>query len=148
MSDRIFAVVWLAVVAGLAYLATRFEVTFTYEPMGPKAYPLMLAGLMALCALYLIVKPDAEASWLRGALLKRTGVMVAALFLYAFLFEWLGFIAATALLVTALGRLFGGTWTQCAAGGLVMGVALFFAFDKLLDVTLPLGSLITSLQAR
>jgi putative tricarboxylic transport membrane protein len=147
MSDRIFAVLWLAFTAALAYLAMQFEVPFSYEPVGPKAYPIMLAVLMAFCAVCLLVKPDRKAVWPSGVLLRRVVVMIVAIFAYAFLFEWLGFIVATALLTIALGRLFGGTWGKCAAGGAVMGVALYFAFDRLLDVTLPLGTLFKSAGA-
>lgn len=39
---------------------------------------------------------------------------------YAFLFQWLGFIIATALMTVFVGRLFGGGWVKCAIGGIVM----------------------------
>ncbi len=34
---------------------------------------------------------------------------------------------------------FGGRWHKALAGGLVMGLGLYFLFDKLLDVILPTG---------
>lgn len=46
--------------------------------------------------------------------------MVAFATAYAFLFQWLGFVIATALMTVFVGRLFGGGWVKCAIGGLVM----------------------------
>ena len=60
---------------------------------------------------------------------------------YAFLFQWLGFIIATALMTVFVGRLFGGGWVKCAIGGLVMSAFFFVLFDKVLDVVLPGGLL-------
>ena len=67
--------------------------------------------------------------------------MVAYAAAYAFLFQWLGFVIATALMTVAVGRLFGGNWIKCAIGGLIMGVLFFLLFDKVLDVVLPAGLL-------
>ena len=60
---------------------------------------------------------------------------------YAMLFEWLGFPVATALMTVAVGRLFDGGWKAVVAGGIGLGIGVWFFFDKLLDVTLPLGRL-------
>ena len=47
---------------------------------------------------------------------------------------------ATALVTVAVGRLFGGGGVAVAAGGAGLGGGLWYFFDKLLDVTLPLGA--------
>ena len=70
----------------------------------------------------------------------RIALMVLFCAGYAFLFQWLGFIVATALMTVAVGRLFGGGWGKCAIGGVVMSV-FFVLFDKVLDVVLPGGLL-------
>jgi putative tricarboxylic transport membrane protein len=71
----------------------------------------------------------------------RIALLVALVAGYALLFQWLGFVIATALMVIAVGRLFGGTWRNCVIGGVSMGVLFFLLFDKVLDVVLPLGIL-------
>ena len=38
-------------------------------------------------------------------------------------------------------RRFGGTWKGTVVAGISLGVGLWLFFDKLLDVTLPLGRL-------
>jgi len=141
VGDRVFAVAWLVVSAGLAWMAWQIEVTFSYEPIGPRAFPLLLCALMAASACWLLFRPDPGSGWPRGALGIKVAVMFAALLAYALTFEWLGFVAATVLMVVALGRLFGGRWIPGIVTGVVMGTALYYFFDRLLEVTLPAGRL-------
>jgi putative tricarboxylic transport membrane protein len=67
--------------------------------------------------------------------------MVALIAGYALIFVWLGFVIANTVMVTIVGRLFGGSWTKCVITGVVMSVSFFLLFDKLLDVVLPAGML-------
>lgn len=141
MTDRIFGLIWLAVSIAIAALAWQIEVPFSYEPVGPRAFPLLLAALMAACSLWLIVRPGPPIPWPRRALAVRVAAMFVILLVYAFVFQWLGFIVATALLTIGIGRLFGGGWKRCVIGGVAMGIALYVLFDRLLDVVLPIGTL-------
>ena len=141
MSDRIFAALWLAFVAAAALVAWKIEVPFSYEPIGPRAFPWLLCALMAACALRLLWRPDPEPDWHRGSLALKSAALIAALLAYAFLFELLGFVVATSALGALLGRLFGGSWKASAVAGIAMGIGFWFFFDKALDVTLPPGLL-------
>ena len=67
---------------------------------------------------------------------------------YALLFELLGFALATAVMAVPIGLAFGGSFKQSAIGGAGLGLALFFLFDKVLDVTLPTGLLAFLLGGR
>ncbi|MEO4047475.1 tripartite tricarboxylate transporter TctB family protein [Pseudomonas sp. CAU 1711] len=140
MYVRLFAAVWLLVCAFLAVIAWGFQAPFSYDPVGPRAYPLLLLTLMAAAALWLLCKPSDEPtppiSW---PLALRVGLCVAALLAYALLFESLGFILSTALAGFALGLLFGGRPLPSALSGALMGGLLYLLFDYLLDVPLPLG---------
>ena len=139
MSDRVFAVAWLAFCAAVAWLAWQIEAPFSYEPIGPRAFPLLLCGAMAAAAAWIVVKPDREPDWPRGTARGKANVHVVAYLANPFLFESQGFPLATALVTVAVGRLFGGGWVAVAAGGAALGGGLWYFFDKLLDVTLPLG---------
>lgn len=142
MSDRLFAILWLAVMAGMAWIGWKIEAPFSYEPIGPKAYPLLLCGLMAACAVWLAFKPDAEADWPVGRPLQvKVASLLGIVFAWALLFQPLGFIASTILASAAIGRLFDAPWGKNAAAALVSGVGLYLFFDRLLDVVLPLGRL-------
>src|SRR5690349_16524613 len=55
--QRIFALALLAVCAALAVMAWPYQAAFSYEPVGPRAYPLLMLGLMGLGLLYLVFRP-------------------------------------------------------------------------------------------
>ena len=44
MVDRIFAACWLLLTLGTRHVARTYEAQFSYEPIGPRAFPLLLAG--------------------------------------------------------------------------------------------------------
>ncbi len=142
MYVRLFAGIWLLVCAFLAVTAWSFQAPFSYDPVGPRAYPLLLLALMASAALWLLLKPLGETtppiSW---HLARKVGLCVLALLAYALLFEPLGFILSTALTGFVLGLLFSGRPLQSAISGILMGLLLYGLFDYLLDVPLPLGVL-------
>lgn len=139
MYVRLFAAIWLLFCIWLAILAWGFQAPFAYDPVGPRAYPLLLLGLMAAGSLWLLYKPGLLAQQLHVPSTLRASLCVLALLAYALLFEPLGFILSTALAAFALGVLFTGRLLPCAISGVLMGVLLYGLFDLVLDVPLPLG---------
>jgi putative tricarboxylic transport membrane protein len=125
----------------MAWAAQRYAAPISYEPVGPRAFPLLLAGLMVLAGAWLVVKPGPHGFGLERRHFKPIGLAVVAVFVYAALFEVLGFSIATALMALPVGMAFGGSWKQALAGGAVMGLLFYVLFDKLLDVVLPTGLL-------
>lgn len=139
MYDRLFGSVWLLLCAGLAVIAWGFQAPFSYDPVGPRAYPLLLLALLAAGALWLVIRPALHKHLLGAAQSLRALLCVGCMLTYAFIFEPLGFIPSTALAACALGLLFGGRPLPCAISGVLMGGLLYALFDLLLDVPLPLG---------
>ena len=96
-SDRIFGLVTLFV--ALAYIAgaTQIQTSFLADPVGPKAFPILIGAVAALCSLYMIVRPDPDPDWPSartwGALLVAVIVLVA----YAYALKPMGFIVPTAI---------------------------------------------------
>lgn len=141
MSDRILGGVCVLLAIAMAAAAQHYVAPISYEPVGPRAFPLLLAGLLALGGAWLLLRPSAHASGLAAAPLARLGLALGAVFAYALLFQWLGFVLATALMALPVGRAFGGGWGRSALAGLVLGLVLFVLFDRVLDVVLPAGPL-------
>nr|WP_310615622.1 tripartite tricarboxylate transporter TctB family protein [Pantoea cypripedii] len=140
MSDRIFAAIWLALcIAGL-FIAWQIQSEYSYEPVGPRPFPMLLLGLMAICALLMLLRKPDNVQWPVPATLKKLLMLCVMLMLYGWFFERLGFALCTTLLTFGIGLLFGARWWAAVISGGVMGIALFYAFDHLLDVTLPVGS--------
>lgn len=152
MSDRILGAVCVVVGAGMAWAAHGYAAEISYEPVGPRAFPLLLSALMVACGAWLVVRPshaavgdgaaaaggEGPARWQR---FRPLALALAAIAMYVALFQWLGFPLATALMALPVGMAFGGSWRQSLAGGVGMGVVLYLMFDKLLDVVLPTGLL-------
>ncbi len=57
MSDRILGAACLVAGAGMAWAAHDYAAPISYEPVGPRAFPLLLAGLMALAGAWLVARP-------------------------------------------------------------------------------------------
>ncbi|HIE6454930.1 TPA: tripartite tricarboxylate transporter TctB family protein [Serratia marcescens] len=140
MSDRIFAGFWLLLCIGGLFIGWGIQSEYSYEPLGPRPFPLAILSLMALCAALLLLRRPQAVEWPHNKVLQRLLVLMITLVLYAWGFEWLGFPLATALLTFSIGLLFQASLPAAAISGVVMGAALYYAFDRLLDVTLPLGA--------
>lgn len=142
MSDRILGAACVVASASMAWAAHGYVAEISYEPVGPRAFPLLLAALMALGGLWLVFKPTLRGSRVfHGVPLKATLLCAAAVAVYALLFEVVGFAVATAIMAVPIGLVFGGSLVQSLAVGASMGLVLFFLFDKVLDVVLPTGVL-------
>ncbi len=139
MSERIFGVFLLLLSAGGIYFGWDLKAPISYEPVGPRAFPLLVFSLLAVCAVGLMVSKRPATVWAPPPVLLRIGVMFLVVLAYAFLFDKLGFIIATALMTVPLARFFGGTWMKSVIGGVALGVVLFLLFDRVLDVALPVG---------
>ena len=98
MSDRILGAVCLVAGAGMAWAAQDYTAPISYEPVGPRAFPRLLAGLMALGGLWLVLRPSLAGTRFSAASLKLVGLSTVTVFVYAFLFQLLGFTLATALM--------------------------------------------------
>lgn len=148
MSDRLLGAVCVVASAAMAWTAQDYAAAISYEPVGPRAFPLLLATGLALCGLWLVLRPTAGAEAFRGVPWKTTALCATAVLFYALLFEWLGFVLATALMAVPVGMAFGGSWRQSLTGGASLGLVLFLLFDKLFDVVLPTGLLSLVLGGR
>ena len=137
MSDRILGLVILGLAIWYGWTAGSYEASFG-DPLGPAAFPQMLAVPTALLSLFLILRPDPDPVWPE----RRQGlfqvVTIGVLIAYAFFLEDLGFVLATTIAVIAMSRLLGASWLKSAISGVVMAVGLFVLFDVLLGLPLPL----------
>lgn len=144
--QRLFALTLLAACAALAVMAWPYQVAFSYEPVGPRAYPLLMLGLMAIALLYLAIRPtpivrkDDEPELDRASLIK-IGLCTGLLLVFAATFESLGFILSSTLIGIPMARLYGGRWLPSAVIVGLMSIALYLLFDRAMDVPLPLGLL-------
>lgn len=147
-SDRVLGAVCVAAAVAMGVAAQGYAAQISYEPVGPRAFPMLLAVLIGLAGVWLIARPSAHVVAFAPGRMGALVACVAAVMAYAALFRWLGFTLATALMAVPVGMAFGGNWKQSLAGGVGLGLSFYLLFDKLLDVVLPSGLLAFLLGGR
>lgn len=135
-SDRIFGLV--ALMVALAYIAsaTQIQTSFLSDPIGPKAFPILVGAVAALCSLVLIVRPDPDPDWpdtrTWGSLLIAVIVLVG----YAFALKPMGFLLPTAITAAILSYQISPRAVPAALSGLGLSVGLFVLFKFALGLSL------------
>ena len=139
MSDRIFGFFGL-LFAGLMVWATgRIEESFIQDPLGPKAFPFVIAGLIALSSVVMLLKPDRNPAWPSLKKWLEMAVTVGVLVAYAQVLPELGFVLSSAVLAMFMIQRLGGTPLQFIGGGVVMSVGIFVVFSYALNLSLARG---------
>ena len=146
LAQRVFASALLLVCAGLAAMAWPYQAAFSYEPVGPRAFPLLMLALMGLGLAYMIFRPSPvvhseDDPKLDRETLTKIGLCIVLLLIFAGTFESLGFILSSILVGIPLARLYGGRWLPSCLIISLVSVGLYLLFDKAMDVPLPLGLL-------
>lgn len=147
MGDRILGAICLVLAAAMAWAAHGYAAEISYEPVGPRAFPTLLAAILGGVGAWLLLKRQAHAAASGTPVLAATSTLnwkavalcAAAVMVYGALFQTLGFWLATTVMAVPVGMAFGGTLKKCLIGGLMMGLGFYVLFDKLLDVILPTG---------
>ena len=102
MSDRLFGM--LVMVVALAFIAgaTQIQTGFLVDPVGSKTFPMLVGGVAALCALLIILKPDAEPDWPGVKTFIGIGLATLTLVAYAYTLKPLDFLVPTAVAASML----------------------------------------------
>ena len=150
MGDRILGLLSLVLAVAIAKAAHGYAAAISYEPVGPRAFPTLLAAVLALVGSWIALRPSrrTDGGALKQAVLWPLALTVLSMLVYALLFQWLGFVLATTFMALPVGRCFGGRALPLLATGLGLGLGLFFLFDKVFDVILPTGVLAFVLGGR
>jgi putative tricarboxylic transport membrane protein len=139
MSDRIFGIFGL-LFAGLVVWATgRIEESFIQDPLGPKAFPLVIAALIALSSGVMLVKPDPEPAWPALRKWLEIAITVGVMVSYALILPELGFVLSSTVLAGFMVWRLGGTPLQSAVGGLAMSAGIYIVFTHGLSLSLARG---------
>lgn len=141
MSDRIFGLASLCLAALMAWGASVIEESFIQDPLGPQAFPLVIAAVLALTGIAMLLKPDPEPEWPQRAKLLRLVFAVAALVLYAELLPIIGFVISTAIVAAYLSWQLGASKRQAGIGGVSISVGIYVIFHLVLGLSLARGPL-------
>lgn len=136
MTDRIFGAAALIAAMMFVIAAMRINPGLMSGPIGPSAFPIFLGVIGGLCGLGMILSPEENPGWPRGAALVKIIAGIVILVLYAECLTPLGFLVSTALAAAGLSYLIGGRPVAAAVTGLALSIGLFLFFRTLLGLSL------------
>jgi putative tricarboxylic transport membrane protein len=141
MADRIVGLLLFFGAVAYAWMASRLEVGFFADTVGPKPFPYIIGAGMALSSLYLMLRPDPSPSWPGRSFWLPFALVLLSLVAYAYLLVPLGFIIATSLEMILLSLIFGAKPLQAALGGMGFSGLIYLLFTYGLGVPLPVGKI-------
>ena len=136
MSDRAFGLVVLLGSVALLWGATHIEASFLSDPVGPKTFPMLIAGVAGLSGLAMMVRPDPEPQWPGAVTWVRVAVAVAVLVAYALALKPMGFLLPTALAAGILSYQISPRPVPAILSGLGLSIGLFLLFRFALQLGL------------
>lgn len=142
-SDRVSG--GLFVLLGLAAIgaAWGFYVPYQYEPLGPKAMPYFIGGLLIVCGARLMVAPGPKIALPVPARSVAPGwrhwLLCAMLLGYGFSYEPLGFILSSLCLCTGLAWMCGASLARSLSIAIGLTLAGHLLLVQGLGLQLPLG---------
>jgi putative tricarboxylic transport membrane protein len=138
-SDRVFGLLSLALAALMAWGTDQIQESFIQDPLGPKAFPWLIAGVLGLSGLVMVIKPDPHQGWPTRHKLVELASSVAVMLGYAYWLPEVGFVVSTALCAAFLSWRLGSTWRQSVVAGCVLSLGIYVVFQWVLGLTLARG---------
>ena len=141
MSDRIFGLFGLVLAAFYFWATSIIPDSFMIDVVGPRAFPYIVGTVLAICSLYILLRPDAEPDWPKIIDFIEIIFAAAVMFLYGWALSRVGFVIATIFTTAYL------TWRLGSKplGSLITGVAtsagIYVVFHLILGLSLAKGPL-------
>ena len=139
MSDRIFASICIALAVLMGWGATIIEESFIQDPLGPKAFPLVIALVLAACGVAMFLRPDEDPVWPHRRKQIQLLWTIGAMILYVQFLPIVGFLIATAIGAGFLSWQLGASVKQACWGGFGISVSIYVVFKLVLGLSLARG---------
>ena len=136
VGDRIFGAVVVAGSVAYGIAALNLQVGFMTDPVGAKTFPLMVAGVSALCGLVMLLRPDPDPDYPDAGTWGLLAIAVATLIAYAYALRPLGFLIPTTIAAAILSYLISPRVRYAALAGLGLSVGLYVLFRYVLGLGL------------
>jgi len=139
MSDRIFASICIALAVLMGWGATIIEESFIQDPLGPKAFPLVIALVLAAFSVAMFLRPDEDPVWPHRRKQIQLLWTIGAMILYVQFLPVVGFLVATAIGAGFLSWQLGASVKQACWGGFSISVSIYVVFKLILCLSLARG---------
>lgn len=139
MGDRSLGVIGIILSAVYVYAALDIHESFIQDPLGPKAFPILIASLFAIASLFMLLKPKNSPEWPELNKLIELAFAAALLFAYSFMLPILGFSLASAITAGYLSWRLGAEPHKAVIAGIVIAGGLYILFRLVLGLSLARG---------
>ncbi len=139
MSDRALGAACILLAAFYAYFAAQTQVGFMSDTLGPKAFPFIIAGVLALAGVYPLLRPDPEPDWPALGRILEIVFAAALMIAYTFALPEFGFVASTAVTAGLLSWRLTAKPLAAAVAGVAIAVGIYVVFHLVLGLSLARG---------
>ena len=136
MSDRLTGLFIIVVALAFFAGATQLEAPFFADPLGPKAFPMMIASVALIAGMVMVMRPDEPPEWPELATIARLILATIILVFYAYSLKPLGFLLSTAAAAAALSYQINPNAMRSILTGLALSIGLFLIFKFALGLSL------------
>ncbi|SON55106.1 Tripartite tricarboxylate transporter TctB family protein [Hartmannibacter diazotrophicus] len=139
MSDRMLGAVCVLLAAFFIWQATLIETGFIVDPLGPKAFPIIIGTVLGISGLYPLLRPDPEPEWpSRGGILE-IGFATLVMIAFAVALPNYGFVASAAVASGLLSWRLGSSPLAAVVTGIGIAVGVYLIFHFALGINLARG---------
>lgn len=141
MSDRIFGAVGLVLAAFYIWAASIIPDSFMVDVVGPRAFPYIVGGVLAVSSLVFILRPDSEPEWPAVRDFMEIVFAAAVMFLYAWVLPEVGFVISTIFATAYLTWRLGTRPVSALVTGVATSGGIYVVFHLILGLSLAKGPL-------
>lgn len=134
--DRILGAVLMVLALGYLLSAATIQTSFISDPVGPRIFPYIIGGVVMVCSLFMVLRPDPEVDWPGPAMALKMLLALVVLVGYAQAIRPLGFILPTIVVSGVLSYLIAPRAVPAALAGLGLGIGLYTLFKLVLGLGL------------
>ena len=136
MSDRLFG--FITAVLALAFFASAYQLEspFFADPVGPKTFPYLIAGIAFISGSVMIIMPDSNPKWPNFSILLKLLFSIIILVSYALTLRPVGFIIPTAIAAGILSYQITPNSASATMTGILLSITLFVVFKYFLGLGL------------
>ncbi len=121
------------------YFAMQTQIGFISDPLGPRAFPVIIGIVLAVAGGYTFVRPDPTPDWPALGKLLEIVFAVAVMIAYTYALPKIGFTVSTAFASGILSWRLGAHPVKAGIAGVVIAVSIFVVFRLVLNLSLAIG---------
>lgn len=139
MTDRIFGAAMVALAAFFIWGAFQIQLSFITDPLGPRAFPIVIGIVLGICGLVVALRPDPDPEWPALSRIIEVGAAAVVFIAYGQLLPDLGFLICTFGVGAYLSWRLGSRPLEALLAGAILSIGIYVIFHLILGLNLARG---------